>query len=137
MKHNKFLLLASGILCASSLVGCGGGSEDSKTIKISFDHTFGEGIEKAVIAKFETFKKLVKENDGVDVELVMNPAMSYNAVVNTVGMELDAGNGPTMAVAYPDHIAAFQNKEKTPEHTSSIWTPIWTILKLALAKNPG
>ena len=116
MKHGKILLLASGILAAATLVGCGGGdSGGSGVIKITFDHTFGEGIEKGVQAKFETFKKLVKENEGVDVQLVMNPAMSYNAVVNTVGMELEAGNGPTMAVAYPDHIAAFQNKEKTPE----------------------
>ena len=116
MKHSKFLFLAGGILALSTLVGCGGGnSGGSGKITITFDHTFGEGIEKGVQAKFKTFAALVKENEGVDVELVMNPAMSYNAVVNTVGMELEAGNGPTMAVAYPDHIAAFQNKEKTPE----------------------
>ena len=48
MKANKLLLLASTILAASTLAGCGGGSSDDGTIKITFDHTFGEGIEKAL-----------------------------------------------------------------------------------------
>ena len=98
----------------ASLVGCGGNSGGSNVIKITFDHTFGESIEKAVIARFNTFKALVAEHDHVELELAMNGVGSYKAVVNTVGMELEAGNGPTMTVAYPDHVAAFQAKEATP-----------------------
>ena len=113
MKANKLLLLASTILAASTLAGCGGSPEGDGTIKITFDHTFGEGIEKGVQAQFDKFKALVEEHDGVKLELVMPPAMSYKAVVDTVGMELTTG-GPTMTVAYPDHVASLQAREGTP-----------------------
>ncbi len=113
MKHNKILLLAGGVLAATSLVGCGQQQTGSGKIRITFDHTFGESIEKAVIARFNTFKGLVEKEEGVKLELVMNNIGSYNAVVNTVGMELQSGNGPTMTVAYPDHVAALQHLEKT------------------------
>lgn len=116
MKHTKLLLVASGLLAAATLSGCGhsdsGGG--SNVITITFDHTFGEAIEKAVAARFNIFKGLVEERDGVKLKLVMNPAMSYSAVVNTVGTELESGNGPTMAVAYPDHVAALQARETRP-----------------------
>ena len=115
MKFKHTLLLLSGILTAGSLVGCGGSSGGgSSVIKITFDHTFGESIEKAVIARFNTFKKLVEEEEGVKLSLEMKSVGSYSAVVNTVGMELEGGNGPTMTVAYPDHVAAFQAKETFP-----------------------
>ena len=115
MKHNKLLLLASGILAAAALTGCNqNNGGDSNIVKITFDHTFGEAIEKAVVNRFNTFKQKVLEEEGVKLELVMNPAMSYSAVVNTVGTELESGNGPTMTVAYPDHVAALQARESTP-----------------------
>lgn len=115
MKFKHTLLILSGILTAGSLVGCGGSSGGGNgTIKITFDHTFGESIEKAVIARFNTFKKLVEEEEGVKLSLEMKSVGSYKAVVNTVGMELEGGNGPTMTIAYPDHVAALQAKESFP-----------------------
>lgn len=114
MKANKLLLIASTILAASTLAGCGGGgSGDDGTIKITFDHTFGEGIEKGVEAQFAKFKSIVEAHDKVKLELIMPPAMTYKAVVDTVGMELTTG-GPTMTVAYPDHVASLQSREGTP-----------------------
>ena len=112
MKANKLLLLASTILAASTLAGCGGGSSDDGTIKITFDHTFGEGIEKGVAAQFAKFKSIVEAHDNVKLELIMPPAMTYKAIVDTVGMELTTG-GPTMTVAYPDHVASLQAREGT------------------------
>ncbi len=113
MKANKLLLLASTILAASTLAGCGGGgSSDDGTIKITFDHTFGEGIEKGVQAQFAKFKSIVEAHDKVKLELIMPPAMTYKAIVDTVGMELTTG-GPTMTVAYPDHVASLQSREGT------------------------
>lgn len=115
MKIKRALLLAGGILAVSTLAGCGGSSgESSGVIKITFDHTFGESIEKAVISRFNTFKGLVEAEEGVKLELEMKSVGSYSAVVNTVGMELEGGNGPTMTIAYPDHVAALQAKESTP-----------------------
>lgn len=111
MKAKRLLLLASTILAASTLAGCGGSSDDG-TIKITFDHTFGEGIEKGVQVQFEKFKAIVEEHDHVKLELVMPPALNYKAIVDTVGMELTTG-GPTMTVAYPDHIAALRAREGT------------------------
>lgn len=114
MKANKLLLIASTILAASTLAGCGGGgSGDDGTIKITFDHTFGEGIEKGVEAQFAKFKSIVEAHDKVKLELIMPPAMTYKAVVDTVGMELTTG-GPTMTVAYPDHVASLQSREGIP-----------------------
>lgn len=113
MKAKKLLVLAGSILAASTLAGCGGSSGDDGTIKITFDHTFGEGIEKGVQAQFEKFKKIVEAHDNVKLELIMPPAMTYKAVVDTVGMELTTG-GPTMTVAYPDHVASLQAREGTP-----------------------
>lgn len=114
MKYKRLLVLASGLLAASALTGCGQQQTSSKSIRITFDHTFGESIEKAVINRFNTFKALVEKEEGVKLSLVMNNIGSYNAVVNTVGMELQSGNGPTMTVAYPDHVASLQHLEKNP-----------------------
>ena len=78
---------------------------DSVTVK--FWHTFGQTVVDGLKGKIATFKDLVKRNDGVDVNVELIYQGGYDDIAAKIRNGFSVGNKPTIAVAYPDHIADY------------------------------
>lgn len=115
MKNNRKIMCLLGVVSLlSGLVSCGESSSSDKPsekVQIDFWHTFGQGIISEVQCKIDSFKTLVKENEGVDVEITMGYQGSYDDIENKISKGFAAGNVPTLAVAYPDHVADYLYSE--------------------------
>lgn len=108
----KRILLPFIALSLGALVGCGNkDSGGSSGIRVLFWHTFGDKAESALKLKAASFAALVKQNEGVDVSIELNHLGGYNDVYRIVGSALEAGNGPTMTISYPDSVASLMKKE--------------------------
>ena len=95
-------------LLIASLAGCnGGGNNNSGKVVVKFWHTFGQKPEAALKSKIENFVKLVKENEGVDVEVELSYQGAYKDMPSKVKTGIATGDQPTIAVAYPDHVADY------------------------------
>ena len=104
MKVKTFLLALP--LLMGALTGCGGNS-GSKGITIKFWHTFGQTVVDGLKSKIADFKKAVKENDGVDVEVDMKYQGGYDDIAKLISDGFAVKNTPTIAVAYPDNVADY------------------------------
>ena len=107
MKHLKFkTLLVTLPLVVGGLSGCNNtGSKADVTIK--FWHTFGQTVVDGLKSKIADFKKLVKENDGVDVNVEMKYQGGYDDIAKLISDGFSVKNTPTIAVAYPDNVADY------------------------------
>ena len=114
MKKNVLKLAFTGLMAlgmSSSLAGCG---STFNGLTINFWHTFGKTPADAIQAKAELFAKLVKENEGVDVRIQFTYKGAYSDMVGLVNKSFASGETPTIAVAYPDHVADYFAAESTP-----------------------
>ena len=128
MKKTKLSLLFLLPLMIGALSGCtrgeptseptsqqssGGQSESQstqpevKSVRIKFWHTFGQTVVDGLKSKIDTFKGLVKQNDGVDVDVELIYQGGYDDVAYNIRNGYSVNNKPTIAVAYPDHIADY------------------------------
>ncbi|MFA6820221.1 MAG: extracellular solute-binding protein [Bacteroidaceae bacterium] len=121
MKKSKMIYLLGVVTLLGGLVSCGGdsssivsnsSSEDGITIR--FWHTFGQTITGGIESYIEKFQKLVKENEGVDVTIEMSYQGGYDDIENKIRSGFSTSNTPTIAVAYPDHVADYLSNEGTP-----------------------
>ena len=103
MKVKAFLLALP--LMMGALSGCA--NSGSKGLKIKFWHTFGQTVVDGLKSKIADFKKLVKENDGVDVEIEMKYQGGYDDIAKLISDGFAVKNSPTIAVAYPDNVADY------------------------------
>ena len=104
MKVKTFLLTLP--LVMGALTGCGANNK-SKGITIKFWHTFGQTVVDGLKSKIADFKKAVKENDGVDVEVDMKYQGGYDDIAKLISDGFAVKNTPTIAVAYPDNVADY------------------------------
>lgn len=104
MKVKSFLLALP--LLAGVLTGCSG-NNGSKGITVKFWHTFGQTVVDGLKSKIADFKKLVKEKDGVDVEIDMKYQGGYDDIAKLISDGFAVKNTPTIAVAYPDNVADY------------------------------
>ena len=102
----KAALLALPLVVAA-LTGCGSQNNTSGAVQIKLWHTWGQTIIDAVKSKAATFKQLVKENDGVDVEVTLIYQGGYDDILTKTKKGYSVGNKPTIAVAYPDHVSDY------------------------------
>ena len=86
----------------------------SGAVTVRFWHTFGDKVETALEKRVEKFEKLVKDNEGVDVNVELSYQGAYTDMVNKVTLGFSGGDSPTIAVAYPDHVAEYLYLEDTP-----------------------
>ena len=84
-------------------------TETVKSVNIKFWHTFGQTVKESLETKAETFKQLVKTNDGVDVSFEFSYQGSYDDIATKITNGFTVGNRPTIAVAYPDNVADYLN----------------------------
>lgn len=99
------------VLCTALLSSCGNSSSSSDVITIHFWHTFGQDIQQSMNAKIESFKELVLKNEGVKVDVVLDYQGAYDDIKTKVLRGFSSGNTPTIAVAYPDHVAEYLSSE--------------------------
>ena len=113
MKVKTFLITLPLIL--ASLSACnGGGGDNSKqggnsdnVVTIKFWHTFGQTVVDGLKSKINDFKQLVKQNDGVDVEVDLKYQGSYDDIAKLIADGYSVNNSPTIAVAYPDNVSDY------------------------------
>jgi len=112
MKKTNYLAISTMAvaLLVGGLTSCGGGKTD-KGIVIKFWHTFGDTVETAVQKKVDNFISLVKKNEGVDVKVELEYKGGYSDIKKQVETALSSGDVPTIAVAYPDHVASYIKKQ--------------------------
>lgn len=116
MKKNKMRKFLSGIvLCGSFLVSScgGGGNSGGDPYTIYFRHTFGQDIQLIVEQKVNEFEKIYEEHTGQKIDVVMEYRGSYDDMLSAVTKGFAVGNVPTVAVAYPDHVADYLAIEET------------------------
>lgn len=121
MKKVALLLIP---LALTALAGCTGPSGDqskdsgndsfSGKITINFWHTFGDKAETALEGKVAKFVELVKQNENVDVEVVLSYQGAYKDMPKKVTTGIATGDNPTIAIAYPDHVADYLALEDEP-----------------------
>ncbi len=114
-------------LLAGLLTGCGGGGGDATTtseggntsssevsgkITINFWHTFGQTVVDGLTSKVNKFVDLVKQNEGVDVEIKLIYQGGYDDIYKKISDGFAVDNTPTIAVAYADHVADYLDAGK-------------------------
>jgi len=117
MKNTKILTLGIPLLCCA-LVSCtennttsSSSSGEISSVSFEFWHTFGQKNGEALKKSAENFKTLVKENEGVDVNITLSYQGSYDDIEDKILKSFTTGT-PTMAIAYPDHVAGYIDAEK-------------------------
>lgn len=97
-------------LIMGGLAGCGGPTNSG--VKIKFWHTFGQTVVDALNSKINDFTDLIKEHDGLDVEIILEYQGSYDDIKGKISKGFAVDNIPTIAVAYPDHVADYLQEGK-------------------------
>lgn len=116
MKKTKKIittLMMCSILSAGLLSSCQSKVETSN--KIYFWHTFGQTVQDELNKQIKSFEKLVKENEGVDVDIELSFIGSYDEILQQIKRGFATGNTPTIAVAYPDHVSEYLGLEDFDE----------------------
>ena len=85
--------------------------EPAKNVTITFWHTFGQSIVETLTEKIQEFHDLVLENENVNVTVELSYSGSYDDILTKINNGFSAGNIPTIAVAYPDHVADYLSRE--------------------------
>ena len=111
MKKNLLVALSIGAMALAGCSPAASGGSSSKGIKVIFWHTFGDKIEAAVKDAAANFVKLVKANEGIDIEVELEHYGSYNDTRKIVGTALTGATGPSMCIAYPDSVAYLMSLE--------------------------
>jgi len=124
-KANKTLLILGAPLLCYVLAACrsndpssssdAGGSVGSsssgdvtaKSVSFEFWHTFGQSNGVALETSAQRFSALVKENEGVDVNITLSYQGSYDDIEGKITKSFATNATPTMAIAYPDHVAGY------------------------------
>lgn len=110
----KKILKTISLLGASAmtmvLASCGGGG-DSDKIVIDFWHTFGDKVENSIQNQVDEFERRVKTHEGVDVEIKLTYKGGYDDMPQHITTSLAGGDSPTLAIAYPDHVADYIKAE--------------------------
>ncbi len=84
---------------------------ETKTVEINFWHTCGQTIVDNLEQKIEDFSKKVLEKENVKVNVKLTYQGGYDDILDNIEKGFSAGNVPTIAVAYPDHVADYLNDE--------------------------
>jgi len=130
-KFKRIFAIGALVILSGSAIGCGGsdsssgggsssggssggGSTPAGAVTIDFWHTFGQSIIDELQPQINEFVRLVKRNEGVDVRINLVPQSNYETILDNISKGIPVGNIPTLAVAYPDHVADYLNLESTP-----------------------
>lgn len=106
----KLKVLALLPILLGTRVSCGGESTEEKTVTINRWHASGAGLQDEFQKLADEFSVLVKKNEGVDVHINAGQDSyqgNYTDLHNKIVKSFSTGDYPTIAVAYPDHVADY------------------------------
>ena len=90
MKKTKFLSLLSVLALLGGLSSCNSASSSNSAstgpVKIEFWHTFGKEITDAIKGAADDFTALVKEKEGVDVQINMTYQGGYDDILDKISL---------------------------------------------------
>ncbi|MBO4541489.1 MAG: hypothetical protein J5736_05895 [Bacilli bacterium] len=89
----------------------------SGAVKVVFWHTFGQKVVSVLERYISQFETLVKQNEGIDVDVELAYQGGYSDMVSKVSLGWQSAASPTIAVAYPDHVAEYlymEDQENKP-----------------------
>ncbi len=120
MKNSKKFLctLLAGVMTAasvSSLAACGdktGGvgdivAYDGSAVTVTFYHTMGANLQNVLNKYIPKFNEMYP-----NIEIKHDMMGDYPALRDQIAIELTAGNSPSIAYCYPDHVALY-NKSRS------------------------
>ncbi len=114
MKNKSLFILGtcllSNLLTLTSLVSCSEKSDDDP-YTITFMHTFGNTNKTTIEGKVKDFTNIVEKKEGIKLNVVMDYGGTYSDIETKIEKTFAAGGQPTIAVAYPDHVANYKSLE--------------------------
>lgn len=102
------LLVIGGV---ASLSSCQKGYDG---VTVNFWHTFGKTVEDGIKQRADEFAQLIKEHEGKDVRVKLTYKGGYTDIKGEMTKAFSVGDNPTIAVAYPDHVADYFASESKP-----------------------
>ena len=114
MKKSLLALILTTFL-SIGLGSCSKTNSNETSNKIYFWHTFGQNLQDQLNKEIKTFEKLVKDNEGVDVDVELSYIGNYDEILDQIKKGFAVGNTPTIAVAYPDHVSEYLKYESFDE----------------------
>lgn len=98
------------LLTIASLAGCG--KNTSNKLSFSFWYTVGQGLQEGIKDKANEFCEIIKQEEGVDLDIVLSYQGGYKDIKTKIESGIRTGNLPSLAVAYPDHVASYLSRKK-------------------------
>lgn len=111
----KFSKLLLGLVSCLSLASCGKPTDSGTTsaggtqgkINVYFWTTTGAQLEEQIESYATQFEKYIKQYEGVDVDIIIQNQGGYDEIKSQITTGLGSNIIPTIAVAYPDHVASY------------------------------
>lgn len=129
----KFLTSIMVLVAIVSLAACNGGSNNytgeilspdqidtSKKVELSFYHAMGDKNEKVMQKIADKFSVEMKKQYGVDVTVTFTGQGNYDTLRKTIAASISAGDQPTIAQTYPDHVSLYLEGEAVRELDSYV-----------------
>ena len=91
---------------------------DVKEVDITFWTPFGQTPLEATQKKAKDFSAIIKKETGVTVNIDVSYQGQYKDLLEKISKGFATANVPTMAVAYPDHVATYLGK--SPDYVYDI-----------------
>lgn len=120
----KFITIIVALVALFALVSCGDSNKSrdhgilspdeidtSKDITITFYHAMGQKNQEVIAAIAENFSADMKEQYGVNVHVEQTSQGDYVTLRKTISSAISAGDQPTIAQTYPDHVATYLEGE--------------------------
>lgn len=120
----KFFTLMAVVAVACTLVSCKGGKpthdgtilapdqiDTSKDITITFYHAMGAANQAVIQTIADNFSEEMKEKYGVNVKVEQTSQGDYTTLRKTIASAIAAGDQPTIAQTYPDHVSLYLEGE--------------------------
>lgn len=110
MKKLKLLSAIAISLLGASIASCGGNNSTSD-VEVVFWTTFNKSMNSEIEEIGSKFSSLIKENEGIDVKVSVTGQGGYDDIQNKIQKGFTSGDLPSLAVAYPDHVANYLASE--------------------------
>ncbi len=104
----RILAFLSSIALLGGLSSCSQG-DDKNTVY--FWVPSGQTIVTKLTDYAERFSDIIMENEGVEVNIKISYQGGYDELLDKIVKGFSTGNYPTLAIAYPDHVAEYLDAE--------------------------
>ena len=108
MKSKKLFVTVFALSALLGVTSCGNGGDPEKNkVEFQFWCSFGQSVQEGVNSMITQFCEKVKAEEGVELSISLDYQGGYDDIYDKISQGLGTGNIPTLAVAYPDHVAQY------------------------------